>query len=169
VAGLIIMAGATQLNLGEQMDRQYDYIISIAGAESLTVRKAVEPMRAGVARIRGFTSADSADTKPIPGMGGTSPHYWVDLATPDPASVMRQLTVPALVLQGMRDYQVAPNQLDEWLKAVGPRKNMTVIRYPTLTHLFTPGTGTPRPSEYAVPKVVDPQVAIDIADWIRKN
>lgn len=169
LAGLIIMAGATQLNLGEQMDRQYDYIISISGADSDQVRKAVEPARAATARIRGFTAADSVDTTPIPGMGGTSPRYWVDLATPSPAQTMREIQLPALVLQGMRDYQVAPEQLDGWLTAVGPRKNLTVIRYPTLTHLFTPGEGTPRPQEYSTPKLVDPQVMIDIADFIRKH
>jgi dienelactone hydrolase len=169
VAGVIIMAGATQLPLGDQMNRQFDYLISIAGDQADAARKAVEPMRAAVARIRALTPADSTDTKPIPGMGGTSPKYWLDLATPSPATVMREIAVPALVLQGMRDYQVPPDQLDEWLKAVGPRKNMTVIRYPSLTHLFTSGEGTPRPQEYATPKVVDPQVTIDIADWIRKN
>jgi dienelactone hydrolase len=169
VAGLIIMAGATQLNLGEQMARQYDYIISISGADSDKVRKAVEPVRPAIARIRALTAADSADTKPIPGMGGTSPRYWVDLATPSPAQVMREIQRPALVLQGMRDYQVAPDQLDTWLAVVGPRKNLTVIRYPSLTHLFTSGEGTPRPQEYSTPKLVDPQVTIDIADFIRKH
>ncbi|MEP6781427.1 MAG: alpha/beta fold hydrolase [Gemmatimonadaceae bacterium] len=169
IAGLIIMAGATELNLGEQMDRQYDYIISISGADSDKVRKVVEPARPGIARIRSLTAADANDTKPIPGMGGTSPKYWVDLATPSPATEMRTVSIPSLVLQGMRDYQVTPDQLEVWLKAVGPRKNMTVIRYPSLTHLFTSGEGTPRPQEYAVPKNVDPQVSIDIAEWIRKN
>ncbi|MEP6766272.1 MAG: alpha/beta fold hydrolase [Gemmatimonadaceae bacterium] len=169
IAGLIIMAGATELNLGEQMDRQYDYIISISGADSDKVRKAVEPIRPGIARSRSLTAADANDTKPIPGMGGTSPKYWVDLATPSPAAAMRTVQIPSLVLQGMRDYQVPPDQLEAWLKAVGPRKNMTVIRYPSLTHLFTPGVGTPSPQEYAVPKNVDPQVSIDIAEWIRRN
>lgn len=169
IAGLIIMAGATELNLGEQMERQYDYIISISGADSDKVRKAVEPARAPIARIRALTRADAEDTKPIPGMGGTSPKYWVDLGTPSPATTMREISLPALVLQGMRDYQVAPDQLDVWLKAVGPRKNMTVIRYPELSHLFTPVTGTPGPQNYAPAKLVDPQVALDIAGWIRKN
>ena len=169
VAGLIIMAGATQVNLGDQMDRQFTYLVSIAGDQAEATRAAVAPMLAGVAKIRALTPADSSNTTPIPGMGGTSPRYWIDLATPSPASVMRDIAFPALVLQGMRDYQVPPDQLEGWLTAVGPRKNLSVIRYPTLTHLFTPGEGTPRPAEYAIPRVVDPQVTIDIAEWIRKN
>ncbi len=169
LAGLIIMAGATELNLGEQMDRQYDYIISISGADSTKVRQAIEPARPGIARIRALTAADAADTKPIPGMGGTSPRYWVDLTTPSPAQAMREIQIPALVLQGMRDYQVTPDQLDGWLRVVGPRKDLTVIRYPSLTHLFTSGEGIPRPQEYSIAKPVDPQVALDIADFIRKH
>ncbi len=167
IAGLIIMAGATQVNLGEQMDRQFDYIISISGAAADSVRKSVEPIRAAVARIRALTDVDLADTQPIPGMGGTSPRYWVDLATPSPAEVMREIPFPVLVLQGMRDYQVTPDQLDGWLAAVGPRKNLSVIRYPSLTHLFTAGEGTPGPQEYATPKLVDPQVTADISNFIQ--
>ena len=41
-----------------------------------------------------------------------------------------------------------------------------VIRYPSLTHLFTYGEGTPGPQEYATPRLVDPQVALDIANFI---
>lgn len=168
-AGLIIMAGATEMNLGEQMDRQFDYVISISGADAEKVRTAVQPMRAAAARIRALTAADLDDVIPIPGMGGTSPRYWIDLATPSPATVMREIPFPVLVLQGMRDYQVTPGQLEGWLAAVGPRENLSVIRYPSLTHLFTYGEGTPGPQEYATPKLVDPQVTIDIADFISKH
>lgn len=169
VAGLIIMAGATEINLGEQMDRQFDYLISIAGVDADKTRNAVQPMRAAVARIRALTAADLDDVTPIPGMGGTSPRYWVDLATPSPATVMRDIPFPVLVLQGMRDYQVPPDQLEGWLAAVGPRENLSVVRYPSLTHLFTAGEGTPAPQEYGTPKLVDPQVTVDIADFIGKH
>jgi hypothetical protein len=82
---------------------------------------------------------------------------------------MRDLHVPALVLQGMRDYQVPPDQLDDWLRGVGPRTDLTVKRYPALSHLFIPGEGAPSPAEYAKAGHVDPQVIVDIAGWMHQG
>jgi hypothetical protein len=55
------------------------------------------------------------------------------------------------------------------LKAVGPRQNLTVIRYPGLSHLFTTSDGTPGPNDYNTAKLVDAKVITDIAEWIAKN
>ena len=166
LAGLVIMAGATRIHLPEQIERQFAYLQSIAGADSNQIKAAREQMEPGLARVRALTPADTADARPIPGLGGTSARYWLDLASYDPAVVMRGLHIPALVLQGMRDYQVPPDQLDDWLRVVGPRQDITVKRYPALTHLFIPGQGAPSPAEYATAGHVDPQVTIDIAAWM---
>jgi dienelactone hydrolase len=166
LAGLVIMAGATRVHLPEQIERQFAYLQSIAGADSNPIKAARAQMEPGLAKIRALTPADTADASPIPGLGGTSARYWLDLAAYDPAVVMRGLHIPALVLQGLRDYQVPPDQLDDWLRVVGPRADITVKRYPALTHLFIPGQGTPSPAEYAKPGHVDPQVMIDIAAWV---
>ena len=168
LAGVIIMAGATRVELPAQMERQYRYIASVSGADSAAVmtewRTKLAP---AVDRVRKLTPADSSDITPIPGLGGTSPRYWLDLAAHDPAVVMRDVHIPALVLQGMRDYQVPPDQLDDWLKGLGPHKELTVKRYPALSHLMIAGTGQPRPAEYAIAGHVDTLVIADIAQWMR--
>lgn len=166
LAGIIIMAGATRMHLPEQIDRQFAYLQSIAGADSNQIKAARVQMEPGLARVRALTPADTADASPIPGLGGTGARYWLDLASYDPAVVMRDLHIPALVLQGMRDYQVPPDQLDDWLRVVGRRADVTVKRYPALTHLFIAGEGAPSPAEYAKPGHVDPQVMVDIAAWM---
>ncbi len=169
VAGLIIMAGATRVSLIDQMDRQGAYAQSIAGADSAPVkaqRAAAAPL---FARVRGLKAADSSDNAPVPGLGGTGTRYWLDLNGYDPAITMRDLHIPALVLQGMRDFQVPPEQLDDWLKGVGPRTDITVKRYPSLNHLFIAGSGTPSPAEYLTFGHVDPQVMLDIAGWIKAH
>lgn len=167
LAGVIIMAGATRVELPAQMERQYRYIASVSGADSAGVMAEWQKIAPGVDRVRRLTPADSADITPIPGLGGTSPRYWLDLAAHDPAVTMRKVAIPALVLQGMRDYQVPPDQLDDWLKVLGPHKDLTVKRYPALSHLMIAGSGPPRPAEYAIAGHADTLVIADIARFIR--
>lgn len=169
LAGVIIAAGATRVHLAEQIDRQYAYLQSIAGADSDQVKLARKQLAPILARVRALKPGDSADATPIPGLGGTGARYWLDLAAYDPAVVMRNLRIPALVLQGMRDYQVPPDQLDDWLAVVGPSNDVTVKRYPALTHLFIAGTGTPGPAEYSTPGQVDLLMIKDLAGWIKAH
>lgn len=167
--GIVIMAGATRMHLMEQMDRQLAYISSLSAPNATALapqRAALAPL---IARINNLTEADTADSTPIPGLGGTGTRYWLDLNSYDPTVTMRSVHIPVLVLQGMRDYQVPPEQLDDWLKAVGPRDDLTVKRYPALSHLMIPGTGAPSPADYATAGHVDPAVIGDIAAWIKQH
>jgi len=169
VAGIIIMAGATRMQLMDQIDRQYTYFQSIAGADSdkvKTQRAALAPI---IAKVRGLKASDTSDNTPIPGMGGTGTRYWLDLAAYDPAMTMRELHIPALVMQGMRDYQVEPAQMDDWLKVVGARPDIAVKRYASLNHIFMTGTGQPSPADYNTPGHVDAQVIADIAAWVKAH
>lgn len=169
LAGIIIMAGATQVRLADQMEQQLQYKITMAGADSFKVRYQLQPIRPSIERIRALTEKDSFDIQPMRGLGGTSPKYWLDMNTPDPATVVRSLKLPVLVLQGMRDFEMPAANLDEWLKAVGPRRNLTVKQYPTLSHTFTESTGIPSSADYAKPQTVSAQVLVDIAEWIKHN
>lgn len=117
-----------------------------------------------LAKIRALTPADSANTQNLLGAPAS---YYLDLAQYDPARVMHEVQVPLLVLQGLRDYQVTPDQLDDWLRALGPRAELTVKRYEGLNHLFLRGEGPPSPADYSKPGHVDPQVISDIAGWVR--
>jgi hypothetical protein len=167
LAGVIIMAGATRTEIPAQIERQYRYIASVSGPDSAAVMAQWEKLAPTMERLRHLTPADSLDTKALPGLGGTSPKYWQDMAAHDPAVMMRDVHIPTLVLQGMRDYQVPPDQLDDWLKVLGPHKDLTVKRYPALTHLMIAGSGPPRPAEYGVPGRVDSLVISDIATFVR--
>lgn len=166
LAGLIIIAGGTQVPLADQMEQQLNYKVTMAGADSFKVRYQLQPIRPLLERIRTLSAKDSFDIQPMRGLGGTSPKYWLDLNTPDPATVLRSLKLPVLALQGLRDFEMPPANFDAWVAAVGARKNLTVKRYPTLTHTFTEGGSVSGPADYARPLTVSPQVISDIADWI---
>lgn len=169
LAGIILLAGASVTRLADQLEQQLNFRVTSAGVDSFKVRNQLQPIRPLIERIRTLSAKDSFDIQPMPGLGGTSPKYWLDLDTPNEVTVLRTLKVPVLALQGMQDYQMPPAELDKFVGALGPRKNLTVVRYPTLTHAFTPSDGTPGPADYAKEKHVDSQVIADIAEWIRKN
>ncbi|MEO5826481.1 MAG: alpha/beta fold hydrolase [Gemmatimonadales bacterium] len=164
LAGIVILAGATERSITDQITRQFAYIGALPGSDTAAISLQLRAMAPMIERVRNLTSADSASTQLVL---GAPPAYWLDLAMYSSAATLRQIRTPALVLQGGRDYQVTTAQLDEWLGAVGPRERLTVRRYPALNHFFIPGTGASRPEEYAVEGHVDPAVIDDIARWTR--
>jgi|GEM_PF-5782112 len=94
--------------------------------------------------------------------------YWMDF---DPAPTLRRVRVPALVLQGGTDWQVAPEQADAIAAALreGGNRDVTVRRFPTLNHLFLPDPeGVPDPTRYATlpDKQVPAEVIGALADWL---
>ena len=169
LAGLIILAGATQVHLADQMEQQLNYKVTLAGADSFKVRYQLQPIRPLLERIRTLTAKDSFDIQPLRGLGGTSPKYWLDLNTPDPAAVLRTLKLPVLVMQGLKDFEMPAEDLDGWIKALGERRNLTVRRYPTLSHAFTESAGVPGPRDYADERTADEVFIADLAEWIKRN
>jgi pimeloyl-ACP methyl ester carboxylesterase len=163
LAGIVLMAGATRVSVADQVERQLAYIQSVSlDSNAVKAQRAqLEPL---IAKVRAVKPADSADTAPLLGAPAA---YFLDLAGYDPAAAMRPIPMPLLVLQGLRDYQVTPEQMNDWLKVVGPRKDLTVKQYDKLNHLFMAGEGPPSPADYRIPGHVDPRVIADIAEWIK--
>ena len=164
--GMILMAGATRASLVDQVKRQLAYVQSVAGPDSDKVKAQRTQLAPLLARIRALTPADSANTQILL---GAPARYYLDLAGYDPARAMREVKLPLLVLQGQRDYQVTPDQLEDWLRELGRRQDVMVIQYPGLNHLFIPGEGPPSPADYSHPGNVAPRVIADIAAWIGRQ
>jgi hypothetical protein len=98
------------------------------------------------------------------------PAYWADIRSWDPIAVALSLKQPLLVLQGGRDYQVRPDtEFVRWQRSFANLPRASFIQYPTLSHLFMPGSEPPRPSDYERAGQVDAKVIADIADWILRN
>jgi hypothetical protein len=94
--------------------------------------------------------------------------YVLDLRAYHPRDTARALTIPILVLQGERDYQVPMTDFEMWKQSLGSRPTATLKSYPALNHLFLAGTGPSRPVEYQTPGHVPVEVIDDIAAWCRK-
>jgi dipeptidyl aminopeptidase/acylaminoacyl peptidase len=94
--------------------------------------------------------------------------YFLDVRGYHPERVAAQLSIPILVLQGERDYQVTlADDFPAWKSALASKKNVTLRTYPGLTHAFTRGEGPPSPAEYEKPEHVDEKVIDDIAAFLK--
>ena len=112
----------------------------------------------------------SASEEQLQALGrGRSDAYWKDFEEYSPARTVATLTLPMLILQGERDYQVTLTDLQGWRNAVGGRANVTIKSYPTLNHLFLQGEGKSTPSEYERAGHIPEFVLDDIAAWITKK
>ncbi len=94
--------------------------------------------------------------------------YWKDFDAYKPAEAAAALTLPMLILQGERDYQVTLEDLEGWRRALADHKNVAIKTYPTLNHLFLAGAGKSTPAEYEQAGHIPDLVFDDIAEWIKK-
>lgn len=164
LAGVVLLAGASDESLPDMVERQFAYLETLEGADTAALgaqQRAIAPV---LARVRALTPADSADPAPLLGAPAA---YWLDLAAYVPIEVAKKLEIPMLVLQGERDYQAGSRGFARWQAELGNRPNVTLRLYPGLNHLFITGTGPGNPAEYGVPGSVAETVITDIAAWVR--
>ncbi|MGB9605545.1 MAG: alpha/beta fold hydrolase [Bryobacteraceae bacterium] len=163
VAGVIVMAGNSR-PLATLIIEQAEYLASLDPANEVA-RQQAEKFREIAKLIRAVEEGKSQE-RSVMGMPAA---YIRDLKGYDPAAEMRKLRVPALFLQGERDYQVRMTDFERWKQALKGRPNVTFKSYPRLNHLFAAGEGKSTPAEYQKPGHVDQQVVEDIAAWIRSR
>jgi fermentation-respiration switch protein FrsA (DUF1100 family) len=111
----------------------------------------------------------NASTDPTTTYLGIPAAYWLDLKQYDPVAVAQTLTLPMLILQGERDYQVTMTDLKLWQDGLAGHDNVTFISYPSLNHLMISGEGPSTPEEYNQPGHVSPAVIQDITNWISQH
>jgi len=97
------------------------------------------------------------------------PAYLDDLRNYNPVEAARALSLPILILQGERDYQVTMQDFNLWRAGLGDRQNVGFRSFPALNHLFIAGQGKSTPAEYAQAGHVDAEVIEAIAGWVRRR
>jgi len=157
LAGLVLFAGnVTPLEDG--MVEQAQYLGSSPSDLQL--------LKGEAAKVKKLDAGDE-DGPPVSVGPVTAPvSYWLDLQQYDPVAAAKKLTIPILILQGERDYQVTMKDFGLWKSGLAGRKNVTLKSYPALNHLFMAGEGKSLPAEYAKPGHVAPEVIDDIARFI---
>jgi uncharacterized protein len=166
IAGLILLAGNTR-PIGQLIVEQVRDLTSLPGVPAADAQKQVEAAQKIAAEIDrpGLKPGDLVDVfgAKVPGS------YWLDLRGYHPAELAAKLTVPMLILQGQRDYQVRMTDFESWKKALAGRSNVTFKSYPALNHLFLAGTGPSTPADYQQPGHVSEQVIADVSAWIARD
>ncbi len=105
----------------------------------------------------------SSDELPL----GLSAKYWQSLLDYKPLVEVKKVTIPLLILNGERDYQVTMKEFNLWKKTLKNTKTQ-FISYPKLNHLFIAGEGKPSPEEYSVKGEVDKKVIQDIITFCKQ-
>lgn len=162
LAGVIVMAGAVK-PLEQAIVEQTRYLLMSDGELTDAEREQLMEVERLAAEVRTLSPDDLEQNALV---GGAPASYWLDLRGYNPPAAASQLSLPFLVLQGERDYQVTMDEFGRWKAALESRANVILRSYPSLNHLFMSGSGPSLPGEYLVPAHVDPAVIGDIADWI---
>jgi uncharacterized protein len=160
IAGLIMLAAPAR-HLEDLILAQVIYLASLDGNITIQEQANIDFIESQVEKIKtlNITSGEM--------VVGASYAYWADLASYEPIITAESLSVPMLILQGKRDYQVSfVDDFAQWQNAFIDRENVELKTYEDLNHLFIPGTGVPTNTEYNIPGHVDVQVINDIEDWI---
>ena len=165
VAGLVLLAAPSR-PLQDSLVEQHAYFVKLDPG-SAEQKRLLAAARAFKARIEDplLRPDDQVD---LPGGGSERGGYFLSLRGYRPTEAAAALSIPMLVLQGDRDYQVTAADLQGWKQALGTRTGVTTRRYPALNHLLIAGSGTPRPGEYQTPGHVAEEVVADIAAFVEK-
>lgn len=159
VHAIVLLAGPTRSE-GQIRRDQTRYLVGPWGWSQEEAAKKIRDADAMAERL------DASDLKPDEIVDGIEGRYWLDMREHHGARVVGRLSVPVLVLQGARDYQVTLADLEGWKKALAGKANATFKVYPDLNHLFMAGKGPLIPKEYSIPGHVPRYVVEDIAAWV---
>jgi uncharacterized protein len=160
LAGIILMA-ASNRPPHELIRDQLDHIKKVDPDQAAELAKD-KTIDEALARMKDGTAGD--DEKVL----GAPVRYWKSMAAVQSARLAGGLrTLPILVLQGGRDYQVTEVDFDAFRQALKGRSNAAFHLYPDLNHCFQKGEGKATPNEYLKPAVVDERVIQDVSKWVR--
>jgi uncharacterized protein len=161
--GLIVLAGAVR-SLEQSLIDQSRYLALMDGTISPDEQRQIDEFEQLAARIKTLKAGDP----PVTAVLVSAPaSYFLDLRGYDPPAAAAKLSLPMLILQGGRDYQVTMDDFAKWKAALANRNNVTFADFPLANHLFVVGTGRSSPSEYmAAAGHVSSNVIDTIVAWI---
>jgi dienelactone hydrolase len=162
LAGIILLAGPTR-KLEDLILEQTEYIYSLKNEITGEEKKLLADLKNEIDSLKDKTLPSSSQL-----IGGPA-SYFYDLAKINQVETARNLSIPILILQGERDYQVTMTDFNTWQKELSSNKNVSLKSYPSLNHLFMNGEGKATPEEYNKPGTVDKEPVMDIITWIENR
>jgi Lysophospholipase len=167
IKGFISMAGTLRTYQEISLDQMKALINE---TPSLTEQQKNDYLTQHEANLERTKTYDDGGTNFILGI---PTNYWRSLNAIDSVSIVKNLTVPMLILQGSADFQIsADKDYTLWQSTLKDRTNVTYHLYEGLSHLFMPNQllpehSIPNASVYNAPNHIEPQVITDIATWVK--
>ena len=162
LAGIILLAAPAR-PLEDLLLEQVTYLNSLA--PSAQGHQQVAELQHRVENVKHLGTSAFCDTIPFPFDAPRS--YWADIVSYRPVETAVRLTLPLVVLQAERDYQVTMQDYGLWRLGLLKCKNASFKSYPRLNHLLQEGTGKATPDEYQQPSPVPAYVLDDLARFVR--
>lgn len=163
LAGVIMLAALAR-PVTDALLQQNRYLVERDGTVTEAEQQQLDEVERLVERIR---TGDIPDDEVL-FLGGDE--YWQTLQEYDPVATAQALSLPRLVMQGERDYQVTVEaDFSRWQEALGDQPSVRFQRYEQLNHLFMAGEGQPGPEEYFQPNNASQQVVEDIATFVAEH
>ena len=161
LSGLILLAAPTR-GLEDLFLEQTTYLASLDGVIDENEAEQIAALEQLVTKVKELNISEEEFVL------GAPKAYWEDLSEYDPVETAENLSIPMLILQGKRDYQVtAEEDFVRWNESFAEDFNVTLRTYENLNHLFISGSGVPNNTEYLEAGNVEEQVVIDIVAWIK--
>jgi uncharacterized protein len=165
IAGIVLLAGNAR-PLEDVVLDQITYIKSLSGELTDKDREEIEELKKQIARVKDAKLSADTPAKELP--LGAPAVYWMALRAYNQTATASRLTLPMLIAQGERDYQVTMDDFNLWKKTLATHRNVTFRSYPKLNHLFMEGEGKAKPEEYSKAGHVARELVDDLAAWIKK-
>ena len=160
VAGILVLA-ATARPFFEVLEGQLEYLATLEPDPTSEARAQLDSL---ISTVRSVERSEVPEDQIVL---GAPPAYWRELASVNPVEDAKNASAPLYVLQGGRDYQSTPEDLNLWEEGLGGRPDFSSKLYPDLNHLFVPGSGKATPEEYVTEVgYVAEEVISDMAAWI---
>ncbi|MCE3226758.1 MAG: Alpha/beta hydrolase family protein [Bacteroidetes bacterium] len=160
--GLILLA-APGRSLLEMIPEQLDYV-----ATTQTKNKEQFEKMSGQIKwmVKNAQALDlNLKSKTMLPFGG-KPKYWLFDRNYKALEEAKTLTIPTILLQGGRDYNVTKKDFDLWNAAMAGKSNFKSVWYEELDHMFFEGQGTARPQDVEIPKHVSKKVTAKMLEFI---
>ncbi|MEF8847969.1 MAG: DUF3887 domain-containing protein [Candidatus Thermoplasmatota archaeon] len=162
LSGIVMMAAAAR-PIEDLVLNQTLYLSELDGKVTDEEQNQIKSVMENVTKIKNLNISEEEVV-----LGGGLA-YWKDLSEYDPVGTGENLTIPILILQGKRDYQVTyEDDFKIWNQTLGDKGDVVLISYPSLNHIFMSGSGQPSNEEYFIPGNISEKVIRDISEWIKK-
>lgn len=160
----VIMLATSAKSLEDLYLDQISYLFELDGTIDEQEQEQINEIEESVQKIKKLNITENDPLLNLP------KSYWKYLSTYDPIETAQNLTVPLLLLQGKRDYQVTyEDDFIVWKNTFNTTSQVSFQTYESLNHLFISGSGTPTNTEYLSPGNVDETVINDIENWIKNR